>query len=180
MVIDHGQVDVGMALVEDRDGPGDQGGDGGGEAGKAQPATPEASDLPEFLLGVVQARQDRLGMRQKGAAGVGEADRSHARSTSLVDPTFYRSPGEAIAAPPEVLAYVAAYDPAGRAKDAMAVVDVDPASSDYGRVVGRAAHGRQRAAPLRLERLLPRCSSTASTPRTCWAASSATTSTSGL
>ena len=30
------------------------------------------------------------------------------------DPTFYRTPGEAIAAPPERLAYVAAYDPAGR------------------------------------------------------------------
>jgi selenium-binding protein 1 len=52
------------------------------------------------------------------------------------DPTFYRSPGEAIAAPPERLAYVAAYDRAGKARDAMAVVDVDPASSDYGQVVG--------------------------------------------
>jgi methanethiol oxidase len=52
------------------------------------------------------------------------------------DPTFYRSPGEAIAAPPEQLAYVAAYDPAGRAKDAMAVIDADPASASHGRVVG--------------------------------------------
>jgi methanethiol oxidase len=52
------------------------------------------------------------------------------------DPTFYRSPGEAIAAPPERLAYVAAFDPAGRAKDAMAVLDCDPASSDYGQVIG--------------------------------------------
>jgi methanethiol oxidase len=52
------------------------------------------------------------------------------------DPTFYRSPGEAVAAPPERLAYVAAYDPAGRARDAMAVVDTDPASSTYGGVVG--------------------------------------------
>ena len=40
-----------------------------------------------------------------------------------VDPTFYRTPAEAIAAPPEQLAYVAAYDPAGQAKDAMAVID---------------------------------------------------------
>jgi methanethiol oxidase len=31
---------------------------------------------------------------------------------------------------------VAAYDPAGKAKDAMAVLDVDPASPGYGRVVG--------------------------------------------
>jgi selenium-binding protein 1 len=29
------------------------------------------------------------------------------------DATFYRSPAEAIAAPPERLAYVAAFDPAG-------------------------------------------------------------------
>jgi len=27
------------------------------------------------------------------------------------DPTFYRTPGDAIAAPPEQLAYVAAFDP---------------------------------------------------------------------
>ncbi len=52
------------------------------------------------------------------------------------DPTFYRSPGEAIAAPPERLAYVAAYDPAGKAKDAMAVIDCDPSSSTHGSVVG--------------------------------------------
>ena len=52
------------------------------------------------------------------------------------DPTFYRTPAEAIAAPPERLAYVAAYDPAGKAKDAMAVIDTDAASSTYGKVVG--------------------------------------------
>jgi methanethiol oxidase len=52
------------------------------------------------------------------------------------DPTFYRSPGEAIAAPAERLAYVAAYDPAGRANDAMTVVECDPGSASYGRVVG--------------------------------------------
>ena len=52
------------------------------------------------------------------------------------DPSFYRTPAEAIAAPPERLAYVAAYDPAGKAKDAMAVIDTDAASSTYGKVVG--------------------------------------------
>ena len=52
------------------------------------------------------------------------------------DPTFYRSPGQAMAAPPERLAYVAAFDPSGRAKDAMAVVDCGPGSSTYGGVVG--------------------------------------------
>ena len=35
------------------------------------------------------------------------------------DPTFYRSPTAAIAAPPESLAYVAAFDPAGEKRDAI-------------------------------------------------------------
>lgn len=52
------------------------------------------------------------------------------------DPTFYRSPAEAIAAPPEPLAYVAAFDPAGERHDAIAVVDCDPAAPGYGRVTG--------------------------------------------
>src|ERR1700730_5391570 len=52
------------------------------------------------------------------------------------DPTFYRSPGAAVAAAPEQLAYVAAFDPAGQAKDALAVIDCDPNSSTYGGVVG--------------------------------------------
>ena len=56
--------------------------------------------------------------------------------TQTLDPTFYRSPAEAIAAPPERLAYVAAYDRAGKAKDAMAVLDVDASSPSYGKVVG--------------------------------------------
>ena len=52
------------------------------------------------------------------------------------DPTFYPTPADAIAAPPEKLAYVAAYDPASRSKDAIAVIDCDPSSSTYGEVVG--------------------------------------------
>src|SRR5437764_8211823 len=54
----------------------------------------------------------------------------------VVDPTFYRTPSEAIAAPPESLAYVAAFDPQGQNKDAMVVVDCDDGSSSYGQVVG--------------------------------------------
>src|SRR5919201_276284 len=54
----------------------------------------------------------------------------------VTDPTFYRSPGEAIAAPPEDLAYVVAFDPAGGERDAMTVVDCDAQSSSYGQVVG--------------------------------------------
>jgi methanethiol oxidase len=52
------------------------------------------------------------------------------------DPTFYRSPGEAIAAPPERLAYVAAYDPTGTSKDAITVIDADPSSPTHGSVIG--------------------------------------------
>jgi hypothetical protein len=44
----------------------------------------------------------------------------------MPDPTFYRSPAAAITAPPEELAYVAAFDPAGKRLDAMPVVDCDP------------------------------------------------------
>src|SRR3954471_13521660 len=53
-----------------------------------------------------------------------------------MDETFYRSPAAAIAAPGEKLAYVAAFDPAGEQRDAMAVVDCDAGSSTYGQVVG--------------------------------------------
>ena len=56
------------------------------------------------------------------------------------DPTFYRSPRDAAAGPPEKLAYVAAYShpadhPADR-PDAIAVVDTDPGSPSYASVVG--------------------------------------------
>ena len=42
-----------------------------------------------------------------------------------MDPTFYRSPAAAVAAPPEALAYVAAFDSAGVQPDAMTVIDCD-------------------------------------------------------
>jgi methanethiol oxidase len=64
------------------------------------------------------------------------AQEGRAMPHTTTDPTFYRTPAEAIAAPPERLAYVAAYDPAGQAKDAIAVLDADPGSLDYGKVVG--------------------------------------------
>src|ERR671925_784760 len=53
-----------------------------------------------------------------------------------MDPTFYRSPAAAIAAPPERLAYVVAFDPTGVERDAMTVLDCDADSSTYGEVVG--------------------------------------------
>jgi methanethiol oxidase len=52
------------------------------------------------------------------------------------DPTFYRSPRDAAAAPAEKLAYVATFSRKADKPDAMAVVDVDPQSVSYGSVVG--------------------------------------------
>jgi selenium-binding protein 1 len=54
------------------------------------------------------------------------------------DPTFYPSPAMAAQSPPERLAYLSLVNPHtdGRA-DAIGVVDVDPLSSSYGRLVGQ-------------------------------------------
>ncbi|MEO7194230.1 MAG: selenium-binding protein SBP56-related protein, partial [Pseudonocardiaceae bacterium] len=52
------------------------------------------------------------------------------------DPTFYRSPAEAAAAPAEKLAYVVAFDRLAQRPDALTVLDVDPGSPRYGQVVG--------------------------------------------
>jgi methanethiol oxidase len=54
------------------------------------------------------------------------------------DPTFYPSARSAMAGPPEELAYVVTVNPEADGRpDALCVLDVDPASSGYGRVVGR-------------------------------------------
>ena len=52
------------------------------------------------------------------------------------DPSFYPSPRMAEEAPPEALAYVAAFDPDRQRPDGIAVVDLDPKSSSYARIVG--------------------------------------------
>ncbi|WP_405084151.1 selenium-binding protein SBP56-related protein [Microbispora sp. NBC_01389] len=52
------------------------------------------------------------------------------------DPTFYPSPRDAAEAPPEKLAYVAAFDRSAERPDALAVLDTDPASPAYGTVAG--------------------------------------------
>jgi selenium-binding protein 1 len=57
-------------------------------------------------------------------------------ATWTPDPTFYPSPRLATQAPAEKLAYVASFDPMRERRDAMAVVDVDPNSGDYGKIVG--------------------------------------------
>ena len=54
------------------------------------------------------------------------------------DPSFYPSPRMAMQAPAEKLAYVAAFDPSRARPDAITVVDVDPKSASYSRIVGQA------------------------------------------
>jgi selenium-binding protein 1 len=54
------------------------------------------------------------------------------------DPTFYPSPTMAAQSPPEKLAYIALINPLKEGRpDAIGVVDVDPASKSYGRLVGQ-------------------------------------------
>jgi selenium-binding protein 1 len=55
------------------------------------------------------------------------------------DPTFYPSARLAAQAPKETLAYVASFDPTRRTPDELAVVDLDPGSPDYGKIVERVA-----------------------------------------
>ncbi|HEX5465635.1 MAG TPA: selenium-binding family protein [Candidatus Limnocylindrales bacterium] len=59
-------------------------------------------------------------------------------ATLRPDPTFYPSARAAMTAPAEELAYVALLNTASQpAPDAIGVVDLDPASTTYGTVVGR-------------------------------------------
>jgi hypothetical protein len=54
------------------------------------------------------------------------------------DPTFYPSPKMAMDAPAEKLAYVVMVNGKNNGRhDALGVVDVDPASSGYGHIVGQ-------------------------------------------
>jgi selenium-binding protein 1 len=53
------------------------------------------------------------------------------------DPTFPPSPRLAMEAPPERIAYTVLLSPDASRPDALAVVDVDPGSSNYGRVISR-------------------------------------------
>jgi selenium-binding protein 1 len=55
---------------------------------------------------------------------------------TTTDPTFYRTATEAAQAPAEKLAYVVAFDRAGESPDALTVLDTDPDSASYGKVVG--------------------------------------------
>ncbi len=55
----------------------------------------------------------------------------------MPDPTFYPSPGMAMKATPEHIAYVSLLNVGKNGKrDAMGVIDVDPHSPTYGQLVG--------------------------------------------
>src|SRR5712672_2813586 len=56
-------------------------------------------------------------------------------TTWTPDPSFYPSPRMAMKAAPETLAYVVAFDPERKVPDALAVVDVDPKSQSYSKIV---------------------------------------------
>src|SRR4030095_10374609 len=53
------------------------------------------------------------------------------------DPSFYPSPKMAMEAEPEKLAYVAMLNSDPQKPDALAVVDLDPASSSYAQLIGQ-------------------------------------------
>ena len=55
----------------------------------------------------------------------------------MPDQSFYPSPKMAMEAPPETIAYVSLLNPRENVPDALGVIDVDPASKGYGRLVGQ-------------------------------------------
>ncbi|MFE7705553.1 selenium-binding protein SBP56-related protein [Streptomyces sp. NPDC057486] len=64
-------------------------------------------------------------------------DHAHDRDDHR-DPTLYRTPADAVAAPPEKLAYVVGFDPTAQRADALFTVGTDPESPEYGRVISHA------------------------------------------
>src|SRR5262249_57313498 len=65
--------------------------------------------------------------------------RSITRAMWQLDPSFYPPPRLAAKAPAETIAYVASFDPDRKTPDTLAVVDVDPASPSYSRIIGTIA-----------------------------------------
>ena len=59
-------------------------------------------------------------------------------ATWTPDPTFYTSPKKAMDAPQEEIAYVAIVNPKDDGRpDAVGVMDVNPESSSFGKVISR-------------------------------------------
>ena len=76
--LDHAQLHLRVATVEDGHGLRHERGAGTLEAGEAQPAAAQPGDRGQLLLGGVQAAEDRLGVLHERAAGVREADAARA------------------------------------------------------------------------------------------------------
>jgi selenium-binding protein 1 len=55
----------------------------------------------------------------------------------IPDQSFYPTAKMAMEAPPERIAYIAMLNPSENGRDALGVIDVDPASKAYGRIVGQ-------------------------------------------
>src|SRR5215469_4557734 len=55
----------------------------------------------------------------------------------IPDQSFYPSPKMAMQAPPERIAYVSVLNPQPGGRDSLGVIDVDPSSKGYGRLVGQ-------------------------------------------
>jgi len=55
----------------------------------------------------------------------------------IPDQSFYPSPKMAMQAPPERIAYVSVLNPQQGGRDSLGVIDVDPSSKGYGRLVGQ-------------------------------------------
>src|SRR5262245_8762411 len=63
-------------------------------------------------------------------------DQPHVRDDHS-DPTLYRTPADAVAAPAENFAYVVGFDPTAQRADALFTVGTDPESPGYGRVTSQ-------------------------------------------
>ena len=81
--LDHAQLDLGMAAVEHGHGLRHERGAGALEAREAQPPAAQPGDGGKLLLGGVQAAEDRVGVLDQRATGVGKA---HAARATLHEP----------------------------------------------------------------------------------------------
>ncbi len=91
LALDHAQIHVGMAVVELGHGARHERGAGALEAGEAEAAAAQAREGGEVVLGALDAREDRVGVRDERPPGVGEP---HAAWAALekggADLTFQR------------------------------------------------------------------------------------------
>src|SRR5262245_58214128 len=80
--------------------------------------------------------------RRRAARGLPQCEGLHTGGVMASwkpDPTFYPSARVAMQAPPEKLAYLAILNVAGDQPDALGVVDLDPRSSTFSKVIGQTA-----------------------------------------